>query len=244
MEKLSPNAEALTRAGRAALKPTEADRKRVLLALGARLGDFGNAGEASHPGRDVPTPPRPGLPGLPGWPAISAVVAGLALGGGLLFQLQRAHATGPLAPPPALSVGLLPSPNAPPAARLNDTSEGVTPGEVAPLPPDAAPPPSGAASAASSRSSREAKDSLAQEVAILSRAESALHAGRFTAALAALAEHEQRFPRGTLTQERIAARVQALCGLGKVKASRVELARLAPGSLLEGRAREACAAHR
>jgi hypothetical protein len=38
----------------------------------------------------------------------------------------------------------------------------------------------------------------------------------------------------------VAARIQALCGLGRVKEANADLARVAPGSLHEGPTREAC----
>jgi hypothetical protein len=86
-------------------------------------------------------------------------------------------------------------------------------------------------------------DRLAQEVAILSRAGTELHSGRAAAALRALDEHQKKFPAGLLTQERTAARIQALCALGRMTEADAELARLArssPESPHEARARQAC----
>jgi hypothetical protein len=80
-------------------------------------------------------------------------------------------------------------------------------------------------------------------VAILSRAETDLHAGRFASAIRALDEHQRVFPIGALTQERVAARARALCGLGRTAEAATELARLArlsPNSPHESRARKAC----
>jgi hypothetical protein len=85
---------------------------------------------------------------------------------------------------------------------------------------------------------------LAQEVAILSRATKYLEAGRPTDALRALAEHQRKFPNGVLTEERYAARVQALCTLGRPEEAAAELARLArmaPESPQLSRARQSCA---
>jgi hypothetical protein len=64
-------------------------------------------------------------------------------------------------------------------------------------------------------------------VAILSQAERALSAGQYQVALRSLDEHRRKFPNGALAQERIAARVQALCGLGRTSDAQAELARLA-----------------
>jgi hypothetical protein len=62
---------------------------------------------------------------------------------------------------------------------------------------------------------KRATDRLAQEVAILSRATSELHAGRPANALKAIDEHARKFPNGLLVEERRAARTQALCALGR-----------------------------
>jgi hypothetical protein len=88
-------------------------------------------------------------------------------------------------------------------------------------------------------------DRLAEEVAILSRAEADLHRGQAALALRGLDEHQRQFPRGSLTLERRAARARALCALGRAEEAKSELKRLsrvAFGSSLEARAREACGA--
>jgi hypothetical protein len=45
-------------------------------------------------------------------------------------------------------------------------------------------------------------------------------------ALKALAEHERKFPTGSLAEDRMAARVQALCALGRTAEAKSELTRL------------------
>jgi hypothetical protein len=89
-----------------------------------------------------------------------------------------------------------------------------------------------------------ASDRLKEEVAILSRAESERHARRFASALNLLEEHRRKFPRGSLSQERMAARIRVLCGLGRVTEAEAELAALkrASPSSLHLPARAACAA--
>jgi hypothetical protein len=89
----------------------------------------------------------------------------------------------------------------------------------------------------------QGEETLKEEVAILSRAGAALRNGNPALALKALDEHRRRFPSGVLVQERSAARVQALCALGRVAEGRAELGRLekrAPQSPLTARARKAC----
>jgi hypothetical protein len=87
---------------------------------------------------------------------------------------------------------------------------------------------------------RRVRDRLAEEVTLLSRAESALHNGKPTVALDALNEHERKFGNGLLAEERIAARVQALCALGRFAEADVQLARLSHDSLHGQPTRQAC----
>jgi hypothetical protein len=84
------------------------------------------------------------------------------------------------------------------------------------------------------------RDSLAQEVLLLSRATSALRAGHAGEALKALGEYQRKFPSGALTEERRAAKAQALCISKRVSEGRTELAHLAPGSPAAARARQVC----
>jgi hypothetical protein len=67
-----------------------------------------------------------------------------------------------------------------------------------------------------------------------------LRAGRVSVALKTLDEHRRRFPSGILTEERCAARAQALCALGRQREAQAELDRLAPRSLAAARARQIC----
>jgi hypothetical protein len=164
-----------------------------------------------------------------GWTAISATVLGLAVAGGLLvYSFQNNESLVPVAPRAALAVQAL----APARATL-------PPPVSEPAPSAAVSPPRAETRAPAKRGSSER---LAEEVAILSRAETALHAGRFAEALRLLGEHERKFPRGTLVQERVATRVRALCALGRIKDADAELVRVSPGSLHESRLREACSA--
>jgi hypothetical protein len=160
------------------------------------------------------------------WPAMAVVAIGLGIGAGLAFQTFD----GEPKPAPVLTAVI----KTPPTATGATTRE----------PPPAAP----ASISAPAHASVETRaagprgpDRLAEEVEILSRAQTELHAGRFTSSLRLLEEHARKFPRGALTQERVAARVQALCGGGRRTEANAELARLSPGSLHAARAREACA---
>jgi hypothetical protein len=81
---------------------------------------------------------------------------------------------------------------------------------------------------------------LAEEVTLLSRATSALRSGQPNDALKSLNEHQSKFPRGLLSEERRAARAQALCALGRHSEAEREIAKLAPASPQAARARQLC----
>jgi RNA polymerase sigma-70 factor (ECF subfamily) len=81
------------------------------------------------------------------------------------------------------------------------------------------------------------------EIALLSEAQRALSGGQPEKALQFLDEHARVFPHGALAEERTAARIVALCKLGRVVRARNEatafLQRL-PDSPLAERVRAAC----
>jgi hypothetical protein len=215
MSELDPESRELFRAARNALRPSATDRLRIRDALRWRITGI------SH----VPTPGSATSAGSGlGWLSFSALAAAVVVGGVLLAPRS----------PEAPSVpSLLRSAEAPVTAPAR---------AVAPAPLSSAAPTPTRAPTPEVRSSAKPRpsDSLAQEVALLSRAETELHAGRFSAALQLLNAHQKTFPRGLLRQERVAARIQALCGLGRVKEANADLARVTPGSLHDGPTREAC----
>jgi hypothetical protein len=221
---LGPESRALLDEGREALLPGAGDRERILESLRTATGGGATPGPEVLQG----AAPQAALGGL-SWPVVSTIVVGLSFGGGLALH-QLSNAGSPVDAPTTLST--LPPP--PVTATPSTTPAPVT--EDAP-PPAPLLPPAETRSPPAHRSS----DRLAEEVQLLSRAQKDLYAGRFGAALGLLAEHQRKFPRGRLTQERVAARIQALCGLGRVAEANAELARVSPGSLHAGRAREACA---
>ena len=229
MSSLGPEARGLVNAGRAALGPTDADRARNLAALGARLPHG-----ALDPREPVPAPAAASGGGL-GWPSLSAIAAGLVASAGVAFFTLRTPskplpvaAPAPVVPAQALSAVPPPAMSSALPATSTDDATLIAPSANAPATP--------AARGASRRSS----DRLAEEVAILSRAETELHAGHYAKALGLLEQHARSFPRGTLAPERIGAQVQALCGLGRRTEAETTLRRLARGSLHETRARAAC----
>ena len=218
MASLSPYAEELARATRLAFEPSADDRQRVYEALlpklrGSLLGAGSSGAWSATRGTLVKA---------------SALLVGLGIAGGALHWVSRPEPEGPKtsvaipdqAPPPS------------PPAPVNDVLERATP-----EPPRA--------EVAQKRATRRvrAADDLAQEVAILSQASSELHAGRPGDALKALEEHQRLYPAGALAEERTAARIRALCALGRVDEARSDLTRLSqstPDSPHLARARKAC----
>ena len=217
MSDLGPEAQTLIRAGRSAMRPTAADRERIAAVLRTRRG----------------LPPEPAISSASslGWPAISAMVLGLGTVG--LFvgagAVQRALAD--TEAPRALTASV----GAPVrAASAASTLAADSPASLPATERDRS------VEAKQARARKPTADRLAEEVDILSRAQRQLLEGQFAEALKLLAEHARSFPHGTLAPERRAARIQALCALGKMSEANAELAQLKPGSLHEGRAREAC----
>jgi hypothetical protein len=218
-----PEGRSLVEAGRKAFQPTPADRERVLHALRARI-----PAEAGALGGPTATAAKGGA-----WLAGSAAAVGLAVVAAVLL------------PPPA-GQGQLP----PAGSSAFRSVSAVETARVASSAGQALPETASATAATAGRtatrssSARPSSDRLAEEVAILSRAESERHARRFASALSVLEEHRRKFPRGSLAQERMAARIRVLCGLGRVREAEAELAtlkRVSPSSLHLA-ARTACPA--
>jgi hypothetical protein len=220
---LSFRAAAVVNAGRGALRPSAADRERVSAALRACLGDAALPLEAGA---------LTSLFSASAWAKVSAIGAAVGIIGGATFLASRDSGSAQRryldsARPDSAHV----SPAAPvPSILARGTSSEPTAPKLAAAEPNA-----GAA--------RRPSDRLAQEVAILSQATSALHAGRAASALSAIDEHQRKFPNGLLAEERRVARVQALCALGRRAEAEPELQRLvrqAPQSPNTLRAQQLC----
>ena len=227
MSELSPEARALLRDGLGALRPAANDRARIAGALASRLGPAALLVSSSA----VAATTKVVL-----WQKLALTVAsvGLVVAGASYVWPEPAREA-PLAPSsvprdarpvvpavaaPAAVTPMLPSPE--PATQAEETVRS----EPKPTPAKAA-----------------AGDRLAGEVAILSRAMTVLRAGNPSEALRLLDSHRQQFPSGRLVEERRAARLQALCALGRRSEAESELARLerdAPKSPHVARAKRAC----
>lgn len=107
------------------------------------------------------------------------------------------------------------------AAPANDSSEAAQqPSSPSDEMPSTAPPiaelknaPNRAPGAVRPQEPARNRDNFAQEVALLPRAEAELNRGNPVRTMELLNEHERRFANGALIEERMAARIQALCAL-------------------------------
>jgi len=231
---LNSDGKALVRAGRQADRPSSADRERVLAALRARLGDAAvlSTGLAHAPsGAGVPRSP------FVKWAWVGSTV----LAAGALWLVPRVWQHGEKATPAPSAVSV-------PSVKSAEPETAGVLGSAPQAPPSASPsalvaPAVSSRSVETQRGPARSRDGLADEVALLSRAETELRAGRPAKALLALAEHQRKFPRGALAEERTAARIQALCALGRNDEANAQLRQLlhiSPNSAHEGRARQAC----
>lgn len=267
MSDLSPELQQLVSAGKLADRPTVADQERIFAALASRLplatGPMvgaptasGGLGEnASALGRNLGAPAARKIVKTVGLTV--AAVALLTTGYlGLRESPKLPHAGHP-------SVDFMPQGTA--QGTVKGTEEGTVkgidgaalapkdvqqsqPSSPAVVAPQAAEPRSVPAVTSNARStSREptrTADSLAKEVAILSRAQTALHGGRADESLRILTEHAREFPRGILTEERRTTQIQALCALGRTNEANALLGRLSKQSVNGEAARQACATKR
>lgn len=233
MKDLSPEASVLVHAGRQAFEPTQADRVRLMAALtGAATLSVG-LGAATGAHRLWS-----GIANLTGavrWAALAVPVAAVGAIG-----LHAALQTSPAKVPARLSA------IRPAAAVVSAAApRSAVPAFERPAPELASEPRAEAAPERSAVPLAETKrdNEIRQEVALLSKAQAALSRGRPQEALAALSEHALRFPRGVLTEERVATRARTLCALGRMQEAQTELRRmqkLNPSSAYLARARESC----
>jgi hypothetical protein len=202
MSDLSPELKELVLAGKRAASPSDADSARILAALRGRLGD------AALLGPETGQATAGSSSGFAFGKVAGIGIAGLAIVGGLWFFTARS--------PRVVSSGSQSSPSVAATISAETAAIPVAMASSAPVSPQLDETvPSGKLERSDARAvaSHHARDNLSEEVAILSRAETDLHSGKPEAALRLLNEHERRFGNGLLAEERIAARVQALCAL-------------------------------
>ncbi len=224
MFELSSEARALLRDGQGVLRPSANDRARIAGALSLRLG-----ATAMLVATPAVAAAKKSLISLK--LSLAATSAGIVVAGaGYLWSQPVTTDVGSsptVTQARAADVAPAPVVSEPDAALPQNEPESAAPVAPAPAPPAHAAP----------------ADRLGEEVNILSRAMTVLRAGKPAEALRLLEQHRRQFPTGRLTEERRAARVQALCALGRRGDAEAELTRLernAPRSPHVARAKRAC----
>lgn len=211
---LDPTARELIRRSRAALRPNADERARTAEALRARLG-----ADAFEPDVDAGV-------GRVSWQSAVKLTLCIGLIGPVAFWAYGSmQPQTPTTPSPRAVVA--------PQPAAAETPVQETPAAPATAAPTADPAPPPAAKTA-------ARDTLSREVALMSRATSALRTGDLAAALRSLDEHARKYPHGVLREERRAARAQALCGAGRFTEGRAELEGLPAHSPTAARAQQLC----
>lgn len=203
------------------MRPKLADRERIEAALRARLGPEALPADSGMSQAVSAT----------SWKVVTGVTAGVfAIGAAAFWTLS------PIPRAPEVQARTAAS-NAETVPMENRVSN-----PLLDMPPIAAPvtEPVEPAPVVASKAPAAARDRLAREVALMSQATVALRAGRVATALRVLGEHQQKFPNGALSEERRAAKAQALCLLGRVSDGRAELARLTPRSPAAAHAERVC----
>jgi hypothetical protein len=244
-------------------------KQRVLLALGAGTLTLGGASavaaEGTAPllaGGATALAKGVGVSSLLAWFGMGAlagvgVSGGVALGSTLFTPAPQASAPAlqAAAPTPAHpmteSTLQLPAPaphtplSAPQPPRAGDVGESTPRKPAAESRSNASGQARRAETALESESLTPKQWTLSEEASLLQGAQRALAEKEPALALEILAEHERRFVSGALTEERKAARVLALCALGRTGEAR-ELARAfvnaSPRSLLLLRLERSCVA--
>ena len=264
MTDLSPEAKELLRQARMAFSPPDGRIEAVRSAIQAQMAAFpGATPSISSPASGVATRALAAAGWGPGQIVASALVIGALGAGGLTaWLLSDRSSPAPLASIEAPARAQPASAAAPAEPAEEGIPPSATPPSLDPTPawqasPADLPPSSKLLSLPRDRargSNRKTPleptparvpDSLAEEVRLLRDARSALDRGEPAQALRVLNDHEKRFQRGTLYEERLATRVQALCALGFVDGARStaqELERVAPRSPHLARVRASCIA--
>jgi hypothetical protein len=247
MTRLRPESHALLDAARGGDEPTHADRERVRAALATRLTVAAGAGA----GIGVATAAKSSAAAsIPSGLATKALVVAALLGvmgtiGAIGANRMRAGARTPAPQAPIATVPATPAPIDLPAPAMDllhaatPLAPAVTPSEEragtahpsAPSVPVAAPTPASPTS------------DVAAEVRLIGEAQKAIRSGDAERALILLDEHAHRFPKGALGEERDAARIAALCALGRALEAREATARFlraAPLSPHAGPLRASC----
>ncbi len=197
VEPLSPDVEALLASERDVVPQPDDFRRRAFLRARAALS------------KSAPAPHAAAQPAFSWkWHWVAAV-ASVLVAGTLATAAIKARLWGE---PPAAEPAPRGAPGPAPAARLP-----VPPSIDEPAPTAAAPAPRPVVAPPRTLTRAEG---YALELKVLQPARAAVARADVTAALAAIADHERRFPNGQLTEEREALRVLALAGAHRSEEAR------------------------
>lgn len=235
MTELTPEARRTLMAARAAADPTAADKERVKVLLAAALATTTGLAATATTAAAQSTAKAGVVLGAKF--AIGGLALGLAVATGVALMLPQAPASSASRPavashtpadPAAHETVVPPAPQHAPAP-LSITSNDST----SPLPHRAT----------STRAARRTHIAhVAEEVAWIGKAETALEAGQLRDALRALDAHARQFSDGQLQPERLGLRAIVLCTMsdsrGRTEATR--FLRHHPWSAMTGRVRSAC----
>lgn len=226
----------LHEAARRAREPDPALRQDMLRALAARI----HARPGEKPGVEAPGVGVKGT--LPASPALAGGKIGLVIVALFVALYGRSDDTVVLTREPAAAQDRVeasrvetavpeskPAREGPASVEQRDVSDKPAPNPIAVSSDDAsvprAQPRQGSRARTRARArTREAPStdvsptSIAEEVALIKRISAAMAGGQASTVLELVAEHEARFPAGTLIEEREAARARASCRLGQREA--------------------------
>ncbi len=231
MNQLSARARTLLEAARDVREPPLAVRERVRRRLGSSLARGAITGTALAAEAAIMSVKTAGAATTSTAGSLAAYFAlGLAVGvGGVVVAQELSRSPQPV---PA------------PVRVLASTSARTRLEVPRPVPAASLSPPSARRPAADEKVATAVGSSLAQETPYLEKAQLHLQNGRAKSALDILARYSAQFPDGVLAQEAGAARIIALCSLGREAQARGHLREFEEryrGSLLAPRLRQACA---
>ena len=244
MKGLGPEANALLEAAREGDEPTQADRERVRGAIATRLA----AGAAA--GLGVATAAKSSIAAVMLAGSATKVLVtvtlvgaiGASIGAGAVMVARARHrpawsavSAGASA---RASTEAASTEQAHGAARILPASPATTPEKPSGLRAGSHTPTVPAATAPV-----HVAGDVAAEVRLLGEAHTAMRGGDAARALVLLDEHARRYPKGALGEERDAARISALCALGRTSEARdatERFLRAAPLSPHAGPVRASC----
>ena len=236
MTRLSPSARALIDQALLEEEPTVADRARNRTGLASRIAAGGVIASTSAAAASAK------ITGLAKLFALFAFAGtfGVALSVDPVDPVVPVAVTTAApteAPRRAMQPAVLNQPHEAPIDRQSEPQREAQPDSK----PEAKPTEATATEANATQATATEQDTLKAETALVRKAHLALRGGDANGALALLDQHAREFPQGQLREERAAARVLALCRLGrKDEAKRAAGRMLDERSPLAERIRSAC----